>query len=140
MSIRILTYREMSRLSSFNERYEYLRLNGKVGVDTFGFDRYMNQAFYKSREWRQVRDKVIIRDQGCDLGLEGYEIFGRIIIHHMNPIAPADIKDSTDFLLNPDFLVCVSNETHQAIHYGSAESLQKGPVQRRPNDTCPWKQ
>ena len=106
-------YKELSRLHSFEERFEYLKLCGKVGKDTFGFDRIFNQMFYsRSAEWRRVRDQVIIRDNGCDLGMEGHDIYGKIIVHHMNPISLKDIQDVTDFLLNPDYLICVSHETH----------------------------
>lgn len=136
---KIRSYSELVLLPSFEERFEYLKLGGKVGVDTFGFDRYQNQAFYNSREWRLVRDKVIIRDNGCDLGIFDREIGGRIIIHHMNPITVEDIRLATDILLNPEFLICVSHDTHNAIHYGDSELLPKPPIERKPNDTCPWK-
>lgn len=133
-------YKELSRLHSFEERFEYLKLCGKVGKDTFGFDRIFNQMFYsRSAEWRRVRDQVIIRDNGCDLGMEGHDIYGKIIVHHMNPISLKDIQDVTDFLLNPDYLICVSHETHNAIHYGNESLLSKTPVDRTRNDTCPWK-
>ena len=129
----------MSRFKTFEERYEYLRLNGAVGEDTFGFDRFINQGFYRSVEWKQVRDKVIIRDNGCDLGDSDHPIYGRIIIHHMNPICKEDFDDNPEYLLNPDYLVCVSHNTHNAIHYGDVSLLPKEYVPRRPNDTCPWK-
>lgn len=129
----------MIQLSSFEERFEYLKLGGEVGVSTFGFDRYLNQAFYNSREWKSVRDKVIIRDNGCDLGIAEREIGRRVIIHHMNPITVEDIRLATDILLNPEFLICVSHDTHNAIHYGDADLLPKDFVPRSPNDTCPWK-
>lgn len=129
----------MALLPTFEERFEYLRLGGDVGAETFGFDRYQNQAFYNSREWKRVRDKVIIRDNGCDLGIADREIGRRVIIHHMNPITVEDIQQASEFLLNPEFLVCVSHETHNAIHYGDAELLPKDFVPRSPNDTCPWK-
>lgn len=132
-------YSEMIRLSTFEERFEYLRLLGEVGSDTFGFDRYMNQQFYKSREWKQIRDYVIVRDNGCDLGIADRQIFGRILIHHMNPISKVDIIHSTENLLDPEFLVCVSHETHNAIHYGDLELILKEPIQRTKNDTCPWR-
>lgn len=133
------TYREMSRLKTFEERYEYLRLNGAVGEDTFGFDRFINQRFYKSPEWRQVRDIVIIRDNGCDLGHPDHPIFGRVIIHHLNPIRKEDFDNDPEYLLNPDYLVCVSHDTHNAIHYGDKSLLQEEWKPREPNDTCPWK-
>lgn len=140
MTPKIRTYSEMIRLSTFEERFEYLRLNGKVGIDTFGFDRVFNQRFYKSAEWLRVKDQVIVRDYGRDLGIEGYEIYGqRIIVHHMNPIMLEDIKCSTEFLLNPEYLITTTHSTHNAIHYGDVNLLQKDPVVRSKNDTCPWK-
>lgn len=129
----------MILLPSFEERFEYLKLGGKVGAETFGFDRYQNQAFYNSPEWKRVRDKVIIRDNGCDLGIADREIGRRVIIHHMNPISVEDIRHSTEVLLNPEFLICVSHDTHNAIHYGDAELLPKDFIPRSLNDTCPWK-
>ena len=136
---RIRTYKELSQLKTFDERFEYLRLNGTVGKDTFGFDRYFNQKFYRSLEWKRVRDKVIIRDYGCDLGIRDREILGRILIHHMNPIDLDDIDEASEFLLNPDYLICTSHLTHNAIHYGDVNLLPREPIERRPNDTCPWK-
>lgn len=135
----IKRYSELALLPTFQDRYQYLRLNGAVGKETFGFDRYMNQFFYRSPEWRRVRDLVITRDEGCDLGLQGREIFGRIIIHHMNPISPEDIRDRSDFLLDPEYLITTIHTTHLAIHYGDEHQLLQEPVVRRPNDTCPWK-
>lgn len=137
--MRIRSYSDLRRLSTFEERYNYLCLNGRVGQDTFGFDRIFNQMFYRSREWKSVRDEVIIRDNGCDLGVEGYEINGRILIHHMNPISLDDIRENTDFLMNPEYLISTSHSTHNAIHYGDESLIIKAPVERRPNDTCPWK-
>ena len=137
MSIR--TYSELITLPTFKERYEYLKLNGRVGEETFGFDRYLNQAFYKSEEWRAVRDYIIVRDNGCDLGMEGHEIFGKILIHHMNPISKRDILDRSDLLLNPEYLICTIKNTHDAIHFGDANLLIVAPIERRRNDTCPWK-
>ena len=137
MSIR--TYSELITLPTFKERYEYLKLNGRVGEETFGFDRYLNQAFYKSEEWRAVRDYVIVRDNGCDLGMEGHEIFGKILIHHMNPISKRDILDRSDLLLNPEYLICTIKNTHDAIHFGDENLLIVAPIKRRKNDTCPWK-
>ena len=117
-----------------------MKLNGKVGSDTFGFDRYLNQVFYKSYEWRKVRDQVIIRDNGCDLGIEGYDIYDRIIIHHMNPIMLTDIENRNADILNPEYLVCVCHDTHNAIHYGNDNSLRSNTfAERSENDTCPWK-
>lgn len=135
----IRTYTELSRLGTFEERYRYLRLSGQVGKDTFGFDRYLNQVFYRSQRWKRVRDEVIIRDGGCDLGMPGYEIHGRIIIHHMNPITLADIESESDILLNPEYLICTIHNTHNAIHYGDENLLVTGPIVRSRNDTCPWK-
>ena len=135
----IKTYSELSKLTTFEERYNYLRLNGFVGKETFGFDRYINQVFYKSSKWRSIRDFVIVRDNGCDLGIEGREIHGRIIIHHMNPITIQDITQQTEFLLDPEFLISTFHETHNAIHYGDTNLLIKEPVERKRNDTCPWR-
>lgn len=135
----IRTYSELIKLKTFKDRFEYLKLDGIVGEETFGFDRYMNQIFYKSREWTSVRQSVIIRDNGCDLGVEGYEIHGKILIHHMNPINLSDIVHKTDDLLNPDYLITTVLSTHNAIHYGDASLLPVLPIERRANDTCPWK-
>ena len=135
----IRTYSELIKLKTFKDRFEYLKLDGIVGEETFGFDRYMNQIFYKSREWTSVRRAVIIRDNGCDLGVEGYEIHGKILIHHMNPINLSDIVHKTDELLNPDYLITTVLSTHNAIHYGDASLLPALPVERRANDTCPWR-
>lgn len=135
----IRTYSELITIPTFKERYEYLRLNGKVGEDTFGFDRWLNQTFYKSDAWLKVRDKVIIRDNGCDLGIPGREIYGKILVHHMNPILAKDILDRTDFLLNPDYLICTSKNTHDAIHYSDSSILIVAPIERTLNDTCPWR-
>lgn len=135
----IKTYSELITLPTFEERFRYLQLNGRVGEDTFGFDRYLNQNFYRSAEWKRIRDQVIIRDNGCDLGIEDRAIHGRILIHHMNPISEKDILRATDILMNPEYLICVTHNTHNAIHYGDEDLLTKGPVIRTPNDTCPWK-
>ena len=135
----IKTYSELITLPTFEERYRYLRLRGSVGEDTFGFDRYLNQKFYRSAEWKRIRDQVIVRDFGCDLGIADREIHGKILIHHMNPIREKDIRYLTDILLNPEYLICVSHNTHNAIHYGNEDLLVKNPITRTPNDTCPWK-
>lgn len=135
----IRTYSELIELPTFKERYEYLRLGGSVGEDTFGFDRYLNQAFYKSREWLDIRDYVIVRDHGCDLGLEGHEIHGKIIVHHMNPILKSDILERSKFLLDPEYLISTIKRTHDAIHYGDSSLLLDAPIERTKNDTCPWK-
>lgn len=137
MSIR--TYSELILLPTFEERFKYLQLNGRVGDDTFGFDRHINQNFYRSAEWKRIRDLVIMRDNGCDLALEGYEIYGRILIHHMNPITVKDVELSTEYLMNPEYLICVTHNTHNAIHYGDEKLINKGPIVRTKNDTCPWK-
>lgn len=137
MSIR--TYSELILLPTFEERFKYLQLNGRVGDNTFGFDRYINQKFYRSAEWKRIRDHIIIRDNGCDLAANGYEIHGRILIHHMNPITISDIKFSTEYLMNPDYLICVTHNTHNAIHYGDEKQIITGPIVRTKNDTCPWK-
>ena len=133
----IRTYNELMSLETFDERYNYLKLNGKVADLTFGFDRYLNQVFYKSDMWRNRRRDIIVRDLGCDLGIDGYEIRGTILVHHMNPIKIDDIRDRTDYLLNPNYLICTCLNTHNAIHYGS-----RSPniiIERSKGDTCPWK-
>lgn len=136
----IRTYSELIQLQTFEERFEYLRLDGAVGEETFGFDRYLNQRFYQNDpEWKKVRRFVIMRDLGCDLGIEDREIHGRIIVHHMNPITIEDLINRTEFLLNPEYLICTLDSTHNAIHYGDENLLMKGPVQRTKNDTCPWR-
>ena len=135
----IKTYSELIDLPTFEERYEYLRLNGRVGKDTFGFDRYLNQNFYRSAEWRRIRDRVIVRDNGCDLAIDDRIIYGKILIHHMNPITDKDLFNLSDILLDPEYLICVSHNTHNAIHYGDGERLVKDPIVRTKNDTCPWK-
>lgn len=135
----IKTYSELCALKTFQERYEYLRLEGIVGQDTFGFDRYLNQLFYRSADWKRIRNEVIIRDNGCDLGVGGYEIYGKIIVHHMNPISIRDIKEVSEFLINPEYLIITTPVTHNAIHYGDASLLPQSPVIRTKNDTCPWR-
>ena len=135
----IRTYSELLKLKTFEERYRYLRLNGKVGEETFGFDRWLNQRFYKDPEWLSIRDKVIIRDNGCDLGIKDRKITDRIIVHHMNPITKEDILRRSDFLLNPDYLICTVKNTHDAIHYGDDSLLINEFVERSRNDTCPWR-
>lgn len=135
----IRSYSELASLRTFQERFDYLKLHGEVASETFGIHRYLNQRFYRSKEWKQVRSLVIFRDNGCDLGLDGYEIHGRILIHHMNPITLEDIEKGSDFLLNPEFLITTSHLTHNAISYGDANLLGVLPAERKPNDTCPWK-
>ena len=135
----IRTYSELIKLPTFEERFQYLKLDGDVGVETFGFDRHLNQAFYSSDEWKSIRNQVIIRDNGCDLGIEGREIYKRIIIHHMNPITKEDLLYRTEYLLNPEYMICTMKNTHDAIHYGDENLLFKDPIERKPNDTCPWR-
>lgn len=135
----IRTYSDLSRLNTFEDRYQYLKLNGSIGEETFGFDRFINQNFYKSPEWKAVRDFVIVRDNGCDLGVEGYEIRGKIFIHHMNPILPKDIETRSEFLLDPEYLISTTHPTHNAIHYGDESLLIQAPIERSKNDTCPWR-
>lgn len=135
----IRTYSKLITLPTFEERYEYLRLGGIVGEETFGFDRYLNQSFYKSDEWLRVRDYVIIRDNGCDLAMEDREIRGRILVHHMNPITKEDVLKRSKYLLDPEYLICTIKNTHDAIHYGDESLLIKAPIERRKNDTCPWR-
>lgn len=136
----IRNYTELSKLKTFDERYEYLKLCGVVGETTFGFDRYLNQAFYRMSEWRNIRNHVIARDSACDLGIEGYDLYDHIIIHHMNPVTLDSIKDDKALLLDPEFLICVSHKTHNAIHYGdSSYRAVNKIIERKPYDTCPWR-
>ena len=135
----IRTYSELIKLSTFEERYKYLQLSSSIGEETFGFDRYLNQNFYRSKEWKRIRDFIIIRDNGCDLGVEDRTIHGKIIIHHMNPIRTKDIQDVSDYLLNPEYLICTTHQTHNAIHYGDENLLVRNPIERTANDTCPWR-
>lgn len=139
MKMSIRTYTELSTIPTFKERYEYLKLDGRIGDETFGFDRYLNQVFYRSKEWAQIRRDVIIRDNGCDLGMAGYEIRGKILIHHMNPITPKDIVQRADILLNPEYLITTVLSTHNAIHYGDETLLITTPIERTKYDTCPWR-
>jgi hypothetical protein len=132
------TYRELSRLKTFNERFEYLVLYGQVGMKTFGFDRWMNQGFYHSYEWRQVREYVIVRDDGCDLGVPGYEIRSQLLIHHINPLTLEDLKHGEEWIIDPEFLITTTKRTHNAIHYGDRSLLPKPFVARAPGDTRLW--
>lgn len=136
-------YSELVQLRTFEERYEYLKLTGSVGMETFGFDRYLNQLFYHDPVWKRARDAAMIRDQNgdyvCDLGIPDRPIIGRVYVHHMNPITEKDIIERADWILDPEFLICCSFNTHNAIHYGTAGLLIKEPVVRKPNDTCPWR-
>ena len=136
----IRTYSELIQIGSYEERFEYLKLDGRVGVDTFGFDRYLNQRLYHSYEWGLIRNEVITRDLGCDLAMPGYELHGLIYIHHMNPVMVEDLVKFNPAVLDLEYLVCTSRNTHNAIHFGDASLLTLGPVERKPNDTCPWRQ
>ena len=133
------SYAELSRLSSFEERFEYLKLSGTVGESTFGFDRYLNQQFYLSPEWRAIRDRVIARDLGCDLGVEGFDIYGMILIHHMNAITKRDIIERNPLIFDIRYLISTTQNTHRAIHYGDKTLLTHIPIERSQNDTCPWR-
>ena len=133
------SYAELSRLSSFEERFEYLKLSGTVGESTFGFDRYLNQQFYLSPEWRAIRDRVIARDLGCDLGVEGFDIYGMILIHHMNAITKRDIIERNPLIFDIRYLISTTQNTHRAIHYGDKTLLIQIPIERSRNDTCPWR-
>lgn len=133
------SYSELRQLSTFKERYDYLKLNGRVGAETFGYNRYINQRFYRSTEWKHIRDQIIIRDNGCDLGVEGYDLHSRIYIHHLNPMTVDDIDQGRQMILDPDNLICVSFDTHQAIHFGDESLLPQLPIERISGDTCPWR-
>lgn len=135
----IRTYSELITIQTYEERFKYLQLNGFVGEETFGFDRYLNQNFYRSKEWKRIRDQIIVRDMGCDLGILDREIYGNIIIHHMNPITTDDIYQVSDYLTNPEYLICTTLRTHNAIHYGDESLLITAPIERQPNDTSPWR-
>ena len=134
----IRTYSELRRLDTFEERYDYLRLGGLLGLRTFGFDRWVNQRFYKSPEWKSVRELVIYRDHGCDLGVPGYEIHTNLMIHHMNPITLDDIRHGDTSVIDPNFLITTSLRTHNAIHYGDVDLLPRGPIERKSGDTTLW--
>ena len=137
MSIR--TYSELITIPTFEERFEYLQLKGSVGKDTFGYDRYLNQVLYRSPEWKRLRNQIIIRDGGCDLACDGYDVYGKVLIHHLNPITVEDVLSRSRKVFDPDNLVCVSHNTHNAIHYGDMDLLVTGPIIRTKNDTCPWR-
>lgn len=134
----IKTYSELKQFDTFKERFEYLKINGSVGIETFGFDRYLNQALYTSKEWKRIRDYVITRDLGCDLGLDEYPIYDKIIIHHMNPITQDDILNRKDDILNPEYLITTSHDTHNAIHYGDYNIIKKEFKERTIGDTKLW--
>ena len=137
MSIR--TYSELITIPTFEERFEYLQLKGSVGKDTFGYDRYLNQVLYRSPEWKRLRNQIIIRDGGCDLACDGYDIYDKVLIHHLNPITVEDVLTRSRKVFDTDNLVCVSHSTHNAIHYGDVDLLVTGPIIRTKNDTCPWR-
>lgn len=137
MSIR--TYSELITIPTFEKRFEYLQLKGSVGKDTFGYDRYLNQVLYRSPEWKRLRNQIIIRDDGCDLACDGYDVYGKVLIHHLNPITVEDVLARSRKVFDPDNLVCVSHNTHNAIHYGDMDLLVTGPIIRTKNDTCPWR-
>lgn len=138
--LHLRTYTELSTLQTFDERFDYLKLNSKIGIATFGYDRYLNQIFYTSPEWKKLRDEILIRDNGNDLGLEGYPIYGKAVIHHINPITLDDVLDHSPDVFNPEYLICVSHKTHNAIHYGNDDYKRTmNVVERRPNDTIPWR-
>lgn len=139
LTMKIRTYSELKRIESFVDRFNYLKLGGTVGIDTFGFDRYLNQVFYNCLEWKQIRDFVILRDNGCDLGVAGHEIPKFIIIHHMNPISIEDVKNRNPIIFDPEFLITTVLRTHNAIHYGTDDSIFKVPLDRKSNDTIPWR-
>lgn len=139
MTTSIKTYSELITIPTFEERFQYLQLKGSVGKDTFGYDRYLNQVLYSSPEWKRLRNQIIIRDNGCDLACEGYDIHGRILIHHLNPITVDDVLARSLKVFDPNNLVCVTHNTHNAIHYGDADILVTGPTIRTKNDTCPWR-
>ena len=137
--MKIRTYSELSKLKTFKERFDYLKLDGVVGKETFGSDRFLNQVLYKSARWKRVRDEVIVRDNGCDLGIKEREAYGQVIVHHMNPITVDDIIDRNPDIFNPEYLITTIHNTHQAIHYNDECLLQQEPVERSKNDTCPWR-
>lgn len=135
---KIRKYSELRQLETFEERFDYLSLRGHVGRDTFGFDRYINQRFYRSQEWRNARDQVILRDYGCDLGIPGFEIHSELLVHHMNPLTPDDILYSISWIFDPEYLITTCLQTHNAIHYGDGSRLPRGPVERKTGDTKLW--
>ena len=135
----IRSYLECMQLPTFQERYRYLQIGGRVGKETFGFDRYLNQMLYRTPEWKRFRIDMIVRDNGCDLGCEGYEIYGNVLVHHINPITVEDVINRNPCIFDPNNVICTSLNTHNAIHYGDETLLITEPVIRKPNDTCPWK-
>lgn len=137
--MKIRTYSELIQIPSFEERFRYLQLNGIIGEETFGFERVLNQSFYRSQKWKSIRDYVIVRDNGCDLAMDGHEIRSKILIHHMNPLRKEDILGESDYLTNPEYLICTLLSTHNAIHYGDESQLINKPIERTKYDTCPWR-
>src|SRR3954469_16624518 len=136
--MKIRTYSELRRLSTFDERFDYLVLRGEVGVTTFGFDRWINQRFYQSRQWQYVRDRVVFRDGACDLGIPGYEIQAQLLVHHLNPVTAEALQHGEEWILDPEYLITTTHRTHNAIHYGDASLVRRLPVERRPGDTKLW--
>jgi hypothetical protein len=134
----VRTYHELSQIETFEERFDYLKLKEALGRKTFGFDRWINQRFYKSREWRRAKNYVITRDDGCDLGIPGFEIYSGLLVHHMNPMSVEDIKQNKEWIFDPNFLITTSHQTHNAIHYGDESLLPRGPIERRSGDTTLW--
>lgn len=140
MTIEIIrTYHELIKIDNFEDRYRYLKLNGRVGEKTFGFDRILNQLLYSSKRWKRTRDNIIIRDKGCDLGMDGYDLHSEILVHHINPITLEDVEMEREEVFDPEYLICSSLNTHNAIHYGNESLLPRAPIIRRKNDTCPWR-
>lgn len=139
MSMMNKSYLELIQIPTFQERYEYLKIGGRIGEETFGFDRHLNQTLYRSSEWKHFRRQIIIRDKGCDLGCEGYELYDKILIHHINPITIDDVLNRASCIFDPNNVICTSLNTHNAIHYGDSELLVTEPIERTKNDTCPWK-
>lgn len=135
----IRTYSELIMLPTFVERYRYLKIGGRVGSETFGYDRYLNQILYRTAEWKRFRNEIIVRDNGCDLACDGYEIYGKILVHHINPIAVEDVVNRTAKVFDPENVISTTLNTHNAIHYGDESLLITEPIERKPNDTCPWK-
>ena len=139
MSMMNKSYLELIQIPTFQERYKYLKIGGRIGEETFGFDRHLNQTLYRSPEWKRFRRQIIIRDKGCDLGCEGYELYDKILIHHINPITIDDVLNRASCIFDPNNVICTSLNTHNAIHYGDSELLVTEPIERTKNDTCPWK-
>lgn len=133
------SYNELVSLLTFEDRFEYLKLNGSVGFSTFGFERYLNQSLYRSKLWKHIRRNVIVRDNACDLGIEDRDVYSRLLIHHLNPITIEDIENGNECVFDMNNLICTSHNTHNAIHYGDSSLLPRLPIERRKGDTCPWK-